>query len=134
MWQFIAAVEMEIHWNTVITIDVFSLLGSEIYLFWLIDWLVDWLIDWLIAFIFQIFIPNNVKNSWKYPLLTLGTDFDTSFTVQLYQVSREWPPSCACAVFLGSKSRKIVNFCYQYSENFSNTVILLVSLNIILWH
>ena len=29
---------MEIHWNTVITIDVFLLLGSEIYLFWLIDW------------------------------------------------------------------------------------------------
>ena len=29
---------MEIHWNTVITIDIFLLLGSEIYLFWLIDW------------------------------------------------------------------------------------------------
>ena len=29
---------MEIHWNTVITIDVFLLLGSEIHLFWLIDW------------------------------------------------------------------------------------------------
>ena len=33
---------MEIHWNTVITIDVFLLLGSETYLFWLIDWLIDW--------------------------------------------------------------------------------------------
>ena len=32
---------MEIHWNTVITIDVFLLLGSETYLFWLIDWLID---------------------------------------------------------------------------------------------
>ena len=26
--------------NIVITIDVFLLLGSEIYLFWLIDWLI----------------------------------------------------------------------------------------------
>ena len=30
--------------NIVITIDVFLLLGSEIYLFWLIDWLINWLI------------------------------------------------------------------------------------------
>ena len=32
---------MEIHWNTVITTDLFLLLGSEIYLFWLTDWLID---------------------------------------------------------------------------------------------
>ena len=32
----------QIHWNTVITIDVFLLLGSEIYSFWLIDWLVPY--------------------------------------------------------------------------------------------
>ena len=45
MWQFTVAVLIEIHWNTVITIDVFLLLDSEIYLFWLIDWLIDWLIE-----------------------------------------------------------------------------------------
>ena len=67
----------------------------------------------------------------------LGTDFDTSFTLQFYQVFRDfivWYPSCAWAVFSSSAATKIVNFCSQYRENFSNTVILLVSLNIILWH
>ena len=29
---------MEIHWNTVITIDALLLFSSEIYLLWLIDW------------------------------------------------------------------------------------------------
>ena len=46
MWQFIAAVLMEIHWSTVIAIDVFLLLGSEIYLFWLIDWFIHTMIRW----------------------------------------------------------------------------------------
>ena len=46
MWQFTVAVLIEIHWNTVITIDVFLLLDSEIYLFWLIDWLIDWKSMW----------------------------------------------------------------------------------------
>ena len=31
--------------NTVITIDVFLLLGSEIYLFWLIDWFDNSLVE-----------------------------------------------------------------------------------------
>ena len=47
MWQFIAAVLMEIHWSTVIAIDVFLLLGSEIYLFWLIDWFIHTMIRWV---------------------------------------------------------------------------------------
>ena len=76
--------------------------------------------------------PNNVKNSTKYPLLTLTTYFDTSFTVQFYQVFHcflVWYPSCACAVFSSSTaSTKIVYFCSQYRENFSYTVILLVFL------
>ena len=56
--------------------------------------------------------PNNVKNSKKYPLPTLTTYFDTSFTIQLYQVFRYflvWYPSRACAVFSSSTtSTKIV--------------------------
>ena len=38
-----------------------------------------------------------------------------------------------CSLF-EQNVNKFVNFCSQYRENFSNTVILLVSLNIILWH
>ena len=49
--------------------------------------------------------PDNVKNSKKYPLLTLRTYFDTSFTVQFYQVFRDflvWYPSCAYTAYLDS--------------------------------
>ena len=78
--------------------------------------------------------PDNVKYSKKYPLLMLGYYFDTSFIIQFYQVFCDflvWYPSCACAVFLSITWAKIVNFCSQCRENFSNTVILLVSLSII---
>ena len=54
---------------------------------------------------------------------------------QFYQVFRDflvWYPSCAYAVFSSRTSTKIANFCSQFRENFPNTVILLVSLNIIL--
>ena len=79
--------------------------------------------------------PNSVKNSKKYPLLTLMSYFDTSFTVHSFiKSSVAWCPSYACAVFPSRTSIKIVNFCFQYHENFSNTMMLLVFLNIILWH
>ena len=64
--------------------------------------------------------PDNVKNSKKYPLLTLRTYFDTSFTVQFYQVFRDflvWYLSCACAVFSGS-TLKIVNFLFPIQWEF----------------
>ena len=62
---------MGIHWNTVITVGVILLLGSEIYLFWLIDWYGNSLVETpKLGFpilqprdIYSFDVPKNVSKS-----------------------------------------------------------------------
>ena len=67
----------------------------------------------------------------------LTTYFDTTFTVHSF-IKFLWLSSMCMRSLFEQDIKKIVNFCSQYHENFPNTVILLVSVNIyiyiILWH
>ena len=79
---------------------------------------------------------NNVKNSKKIPTAEADV-WHYFYRIHFCQVFRDfltWYPSCACAAFSSRTSTKIVSFCSQFRENFPDTVILLISLNIILWH